>query len=54
MTSINDDFYKSEGYRVNTELVTENTLGLDFQWWWNMKKYKEISGLKNITINLLL
>ena len=41
MTSINDDFYKSEGYRVNTELVTENTLGLDFQWWWNMKKYKK-------------
>ena len=37
----NDDFNQSNHFSLSKELSSENTLGLDFQWWWNMKKYKK-------------
>ena len=33
--------YSSDQYVVSRELEKETTLGLDFQWWWNMRKYKK-------------
>ena len=33
--------YSSDQYVVSRELENETTLGLDFQWWWNMRKYKK-------------
>lgn len=33
--------YSSEHYGISRELENETTLGLDFQWWWNMRKYKK-------------
>jgi hypothetical protein len=34
-------YSSSESYNVSYELDRETTLGLDFQWWWNMRKYKK-------------
>jgi|TARA_B100001094_G_C18182974_1_gene802005 hypothetical protein len=34
-------YSSSESYNVSYELDKETTLGLDFQWWWNMRKYKK-------------
>ena len=33
--------YKTNQYSWSEELDRETTLGLDFQWWWNMRKYKK-------------
>ena len=33
--------YSSNNYGISDELANETTLGLDFQWWWNMRKYKK-------------
>ena len=33
--------YSSDHFAVSRELEKETTLGLDFQWWWNMRKYKK-------------
>ena len=34
-------YSSSEVFNVSHELDNETTLGLDFQWWWNMRKYKK-------------
>lgn len=33
--------YTSNETGISQELKNETTLGLDFQWWWNMRKYKK-------------
>ena len=43
MTKTDDPLglYTPNQYSLPRELADEKTLGLDFQWWWNMRKYKK-------------